>query len=104
MKKIRRILKWGALSILVVLVIWFLVAYWSSTNDCGKRATSPANPIKAIVYCDYGTPDVLRLEEIEKPVPNDQQLLVKVHAVSVNPYDWHFVRGTPYIMRMFGVG
>jgi len=104
MRKLRRILKWAALSILVVLVTWFFIAYWTSTNDCGKNTAAPANPMKAIVYCDYGTPDVLKVEEIEKPVPNDEQLLVKVHAVSVNPYDWHFVRGTPYIMRMFGVG
>lgn len=104
MKKLRRILKWTVLSVLLILVIWFFVAYWSSTNDCGKYAAAPANPIKAIVYCDYGTPNVLRVEQVEKPVPNDEQLLVKVHAVAVNPYDWHFVRGTPYIMRMFGVG
>ena len=41
---------------------------------------------------------------IEKPVPTDDQILVKVHAVSVNPYDWHFVEGTPYFMRAMGVG
>ncbi|MDQ2825080.1 MAG: NAD(P)-dependent alcohol dehydrogenase [Verrucomicrobiota bacterium] len=60
--------------------------------------------MKAIVYCDFGPPDVLKLEDIEKPVPNDNQVLIKVRAASVNPYDWHFVRGTPYIMRGMGVG
>ncbi|MFL5238781.1 MAG: NAD(P)-dependent alcohol dehydrogenase [Rhizomicrobium sp.] len=59
--------------------------------------------MKAVVYCDYGTADVLKVMEIAKPVPNDNQLLVKVRAASVNPYDWHFLRGTPYIMRL-GVG
>src|SRR6266403_3182641 len=59
--------------------------------------------MKAIVYCDYGLAN-LKLEEIAKPVPNDDQVLVKVRAASVNPYDWHFIEGTPKIMRMMGVG
>jgi NADPH:quinone reductase-like Zn-dependent oxidoreductase len=58
--------------------------------------------MKAIVYCDYGLAN-LKLEEIAKPVPNDDQVLVKVRAASVNPYDWHFIEGTPKIMRL-GVG
>ncbi|MEO8439723.1 MAG: NAD(P)-dependent alcohol dehydrogenase [Spartobacteria bacterium] len=56
--------------------------------------------MKAIVYCDFGPPNVLRLVEIEKPVPNDNQVLIKVRAASVNPYDWHFMRGVPYVMRL----
>src|SRR5712671_2261371 len=80
------------------------VAYWRSTNDCDKKnAAAPANPMKAIVHCDYGLAN-LKLEDIEKPVPNDDQILVKVHAVSVNPYDWHFIEGTPKIIRLMGVG
>jgi NADPH:quinone reductase-like Zn-dependent oxidoreductase len=59
--------------------------------------------MKAIVYCDYGLPN-LKLQEIEKPAPADDQLLVKVRAASVNPLDWHFIEGTPYIMRAMGVG
>jgi len=59
--------------------------------------------MKAIVYCDYGVAN-LKLEEIEKPVPNDDQILVRVRAASVNPYDWHFIEGTPKIMRAMGVG
>jgi len=60
--------------------------------------------MKAIVYCDYGVAN-LKLEEVEKPVPNDDQILVRVRAASVNPYDWHFVEGTPYVMRAIaGVG
>src|SRR2546425_6188507 len=96
----KRLLKWIFRLVLVVLVLAFLfvfVAYWRSTNDCGKTA-APTNPIKAIVYCDYGVAN-LKLADIEKPVPNDDQILVKVHAVSVNPYDWHFIEGTPKFMR-----
>src|SRR5882762_4963800 len=103
----KRILKWIFRVVLVLLVLAFLfvfVAYWRSTNDCDKKnAAAPTNPMKAIVHCDYGLAN-LKLEDIEKPVPADDQILVKVHAVSVNPYDWHFVEGTPKIMRMMGVG
>src|SRR5256885_15038469 len=59
--------------------------------------------MKAIVYCDYGLAN-LKLAEIAKPTPTDDQILVKVHAASINPYDWHFVEGTPKIMRAMGVG
>jgi NADPH:quinone reductase-like Zn-dependent oxidoreductase len=100
--KIKRVLKWGFGLILLALAIWFEIAYWTSTNDCDRKAAAPNNPMKAIVYCDYGLTN-LKLADIEKPVPNDVQLLVKVHAASVNPYDWHFVEGTPKIMRL-GVG
>src|SRR3989441_12533894 len=96
----KRLLKWIFRLVLVVLVLAFLfvfVAYWRSTNDCRKTA-APTNPMKAIVYCDYGVAN-LKLEDVEKPVPNDDQILVKVHAVSVNPYDWHFIEGTPKFMR-----
>jgi NADPH:quinone reductase-like Zn-dependent oxidoreductase len=101
----KRILKWIFRVVLVLLVLAFLcvfVAYWRSTNDCGKTA-APTNPMKAIVRCDYGLAN-LKLEDVEKPVPENDQILVKVHAVSVNPYDWHFVEGTPYVMRAMGVG
>ena len=56
--------------------------------------------MKAIVYRSYGSPDVLRLEETARPTPADDQVLLRVRAASVNPYDWHFMRGSPYIMRM----
>src|SRR5438270_4226602 len=105
MKVLKRILKWITSVILVLLLLAFIavvIAYWKSTNDCGRTA-SPTNPMNAIVYCDYGLAN-LKLQDIEKPTPRDDQLLVRVRAVSVNPYDWHFVEGTPYIMRMMGVG
>jgi NADPH:quinone reductase-like Zn-dependent oxidoreductase len=101
----KRILKWIFRVVLVLLVLAFLcvfVAYWRSTNECGKTAV-PTNPMKAIVRCDYGLAN-LKLEDVEKPVPDNDQILIKVHAVSVNPYDWHFVEGTPYVMRVMGVG
>src|SRR5438477_1144529 len=99
----KRILKWTFGLIFLALVIWFEVAYWTSTNDCDHKAAAPNNPMKAIVYCDYGLTN-LKLENIEKPTPNDDQVLVRVRAASVNPYDWHFIEGTPKIMRLMGVG
>ena len=61
--------------------------------------------MKAIVYYHYGSPEVLRFEEIEKPLPADGQVLIKLRAASVNPYDWHFMRGLPYFIRlMTGLG
>ena len=59
--------------------------------------------MKAIVVCDYGVPN-LKFQEIEKPTPADDQLLIKIRAASVNPLDWHFIEGTPYVMRALGVG
>src|ERR1700694_5277390 len=56
--------------------------------------------MKAIVYRRYGSPDVLECEEIEKPTPGDDEVLIKVRAASVNPFDCHFVRGKPYIFRI----
>jgi NADPH:quinone reductase-like Zn-dependent oxidoreductase len=60
--------------------------------------------MKAIVYTRYGPPDVLHLEEIERPVPKDDEVLVRVHAASVNAYDWHMMRAKPFLVRLMGVG
>jgi NADPH:quinone reductase-like Zn-dependent oxidoreductase len=56
--------------------------------------------MRAVVYRRYGPPDVLTLEEIEKPLPSEDEVLIKVRAASVNPYDWHFMRGEPYPLRL----
>ena len=60
--------------------------------------------MKAIVYTHYGPPNVLKLEEVEKPTPQDNEVLVKVHAASVNTADWHILRGKPFLMRLMGYG
>jgi len=101
-----RILKWTSLAILLALfvgVILLFIAYWRSTNDCDQLAAAEGDTMKAIVYCDYGLAN-LKLADVKKPTPNDEQILVKVRAASVNPYDWHFIEGTPKIVRLMGVG
>lgn len=60
--------------------------------------------MKAIVRTKYGSPDVLGLREVEKPNPKDDQVLVKVLAASVNPLDWHLLRGDPFLVRLMGFG
>ncbi len=59
--------------------------------------------MKAIVYHKYGSPDVLKLEEVKKPTPTDDEILIKVHAVSVNGSDWEGLRGKPLYARIGGL-
>lgn len=84
--KIRRLLKWTAVVILVGLAAWVFVAYWTSTNECGRYHIAARNPMQAIVYCEYGLTN-LKLEDIEKPAPADDEVLVRVSAASINPAD-----------------
>jgi NADPH:quinone reductase-like Zn-dependent oxidoreductase len=60
--------------------------------------------MKAIRFARYGSPDVVQLTEVERPAPKDGEVLVKVHAASVNAYDWHFMRGSPMLVRVSGSG
>ncbi len=60
--------------------------------------------MKVVVFTEYGLPDVLELKEVEKPVPRDNEVLIKTHAASINSWDWELLRGTPYPNRlMFGL-
>ena len=56
--------------------------------------------MKAIVYTEYGSPDVLQFKDVEKPAPTDNEVLVKVHAASANPADWHLMRAEPFLARL----
>lgn len=57
--------------------------------------------MQAVVHHHYGSPDVLELQEIAKPTPAEGQVLIRVRTASVNPYDWHFLRGMPSFLRLF---
>jgi NADPH:quinone reductase-like Zn-dependent oxidoreductase len=60
--------------------------------------------MKAIVYTKYGPPDVLQLKEVEKPAPKDDEVLIKVHAASLNAYDWHALTADIFLVRLMGFG
>jgi NADPH:quinone reductase-like Zn-dependent oxidoreductase len=101
-KRWKRVFKWTVGTIFVALILSGFVAYWTSTNDCDRNAANPQNPMKAVVFCDYGITN-LKLQEIEKPTPADDQVLVRVRAASLNPLDGHFVRGM-WLARLMGGG
>lgn len=92
----------GIVLILIAAAVVTLGIMLSHDSPCSTAPPLAAGstPMKAILYRCYGSPDVLRLEDTEKPTPADNELLVKVHASSVNPLEWHYMRGTPYVMRM----
>ena len=99
--KLKRILKWIAATILLALVVSIFagfIAYWMSGNDCDRK-TALVNPMKAIRFCEYGSPDVLKFEDVEKPVPNDDQILIKVRSASLNFIDPGAMRG-PWPLRL----
>src|SRR2546429_6962151 len=92
----------GVLVMLVALGALSLALAMSHTSACGPAPSPPAGVtlMKGIVHRCYGSPDLLRYEDIPKPTPADNEVLVKVHAASVNPLDWHHMEGTPYLVRM----
>jgi NADPH:quinone reductase-like Zn-dependent oxidoreductase len=102
-KRRKRVIKWALGAIFLLLILCGVIAYWTSTNDCERYSGVPAEPIKAVVKCEYGTPDVLQVKDVEKPKPDDTQVLVRVRAASLNPLDGHFVRGM-LLARVMGGG
>ena len=99
----KRILKWTTFGLLIIFFAWFQVAYWTSANDCGRSIPPGAEHMKAVRYCEYGAPDVLKIEEVEKPVPKEDELLVKVQAASLNFIDAGLVRGPSVLRLMSGL-
>jgi NADPH:quinone reductase-like Zn-dependent oxidoreductase len=89
------------LSILVVAIGLVAIAI-GYTADCepAPAVSEDAQLMKAIVYRCYGSPEVLEYADVEKPVPSGDEILVRVRAAAVNPLDWHYMRGSPYIMRL----
>ncbi len=92
----------GGMLIFLGVAILSLALVLSHDSACVPAPTvsDDTDLMKAIVYRCYGSPDVLKLENVEKPTAADDEVLVKVHAASVNPLDWHYMRGSPYFMRL----
>jgi len=98
-------LRYKILSAIVFLLaagVVTLALAMSHTAPCGAAPPLPAGAtlMKGVVRRCYGPPDVLRYEDRVKPTPADDEVLVKVHAASVNPLDWHYLEGTPYLVRI----
>jgi NADPH:quinone reductase-like Zn-dependent oxidoreductase len=92
----------GGILIFFGVAVLSLAIILSHNSACSPApaVSDEAELMKAIVYRCYGSTDVLNFEDVEKPSPADNEVLVKVHAASVNPLDWHYMRGTPYFMRL----
>lgn len=91
----------GGIGIVLAAGILTAALYMSHDSACGAAPPLPqgAPLMKANVYRCYGSPDVVRYEDIVKPTPADHEVRVKVQAASVNPLDWHYMEGTPYLVR-----
>jgi NADPH:quinone reductase-like Zn-dependent oxidoreductase len=98
-------LRYKILSVILILFalgVLSLFIMLSHTSPCAPSPplTAGATPMKAIVHRCYGSPDVIRYEDIAKPAAADDEVLVRVQAASVNPLDWHYLEGTPYMLRL----
>jgi NADPH:quinone reductase-like Zn-dependent oxidoreductase len=100
--RIRKRTRWGRwiVAVLVLAIAGFALAISHDSPCPSPLMVDSPDPMQAIHYPCYGGPSVLRLELTAKPTLEDDMLLVKVHAASVNPLDWHYLRGEPYLMRM----
>jgi NADPH:quinone reductase-like Zn-dependent oxidoreductase len=97
-------LRYKILSVIAILVaggVLSLMLYASHTSPCGPPPALPAGatPMKAALRYCYGSPEVVKYGDVAKPSAGDKEVLIKVRAASVNPYDYHFMEGTPYLVR-----
>lgn len=96
----------GFLTVLGVAIIALAISI-SYSSDCSPATSieSDSNRMKAIVSRCYGGPEALQFVDIEKPQAGPKDVIVKVHAAAVNPLDYHYMRGSPYLMRLaLGIG
>jgi NADPH:quinone reductase-like Zn-dependent oxidoreductase len=88
----------------VMLVLCLAVLAYALSHDGAPPPTPALAPgavsMRALVHRQYGSPAVLRLERIARPTPAADQLLIHVQAAALNPLDWHYMRGTPYLVRL----
>jgi NADPH:quinone reductase-like Zn-dependent oxidoreductase len=104
MKRRYKILLWTAGTLSVAVVVLRLVLSHDSPCGAAPPLAAGETPMKGWAHRCYGGPDIVQYEDLPKPVSADDEVIVKVRAASVNPLDWHYMRGKPYIMRMMGSG
>lgn len=97
--------RWLRILGLLVLVAAVALAVAMSHDSACPTGSPPAlpsgvTPMKAAAYRCYGPPEVVKVEDLAKPSPADDEVLVKVLAAGINPVEWHYVRGVPYVMRL----
>ncbi len=99
--KLRYKIASGILVVLALAITSLAIAI-GYTGNCepAPAAAADAQLMRAVVYTCYGSPEVLQLTDVEKPSPRADEVLVKIRAAAVNPLDWHYMRGSPYIMRL----
>src|ERR1700752_946895 len=92
----------GVIVIVAAVGVLSLALLMRHSSPCAPAPPLPAaaTPMKGIVHRCYGSPEVIRYEDLARPTPADEGVLVKVHAASVNPLDWHYLEGTPYVLRI----
>jgi NADPH:quinone reductase-like Zn-dependent oxidoreductase len=86
--------------VLALLAAAFIAYSFLGSEPPAPRPRSSGETMQAVVYHRYGSADVLEVERVDKWLPEDHQVLIEVRAAAANPLDWHYMRGTPYIMRM----
>ena len=107
--KLRYKIATGFFGLVAVAIVGLAIAisYTTPCDDSRNDAsgTTDQNGMQAIRYSCYGGPEVLSFETVDEPVPADDEVLVRVQSAAVNPLDWHYMRGSPYIMRLgSGIG
>ena len=91
----------GLGGVLTVAVAALAIAL-SHTEECAPAPPGPDvdDGFRALTYRCYGSPEILELATLEKPVPRGDEVLIRIRAAAVNPLDWHYMRGLPYLMRL----
>jgi NADPH:quinone reductase-like Zn-dependent oxidoreductase len=103
--RIRHVL--GGLAAVLIVAVAAAAITLSYTEECPPAPPSQEHQdgFTAVTYSCYGSPDILELATLEKPAPEGNEILVRVKAAAVNPLDWHYMRGEPYLLRLgSGIG